>query len=122
MTQRVLWASTGTKNPAYRDVIYVEELIGPDTVNTVPPATFEAFRDHGRPQSRLTEGIEQATETMRSLERAGFSMKEITDRLLSEGLQLFSDAFDKLLTAVEQQGKMISRYASINAPTPCLHR
>lgn len=105
MTQRVLWASTGTKNPAYRDVIYVEELIGPDTVNTVPPATFEAFRDHGRPQSRLTEGIDQAKETMRSLERAGFSMKEITDRLLRDGLQLFSDAFDKLLTAVEQQGK-----------------
>jgi transaldolase/glucose-6-phosphate isomerase len=101
MTQRVLWASTGTKNHAYRDVIYVEELIGPDTVNTVPPATFEAFRDHGRPQSRLTEGIEQATETMRSFERAGFSMKEITDRLLREGLQLFSDAFDKLLVAVE---------------------
>ncbi len=101
MTQRLLWASTGTKNPAYRDVMYVEALIGPETVNTIPPATFEAFRDHGRPQSRLTEGIEQAKETMRSLERAGFSMKEITDRLLSEGLQLFSDAFDKLLVAVE---------------------
>ena len=105
MSQRVLWASTGTKNPAYRDVIYVEELIGPETVNTVPPATFEAFRDHGRPQNRLTEGIEQATDIMRSLERAGLSMKEITDRLLQEGLQLFRDAFDTLLAAVEQQGK-----------------
>lgn len=105
MTQRVLWASTGTKNPTYRDVMYVEELIGPETVNTIPPATFEAFRDHGRPQSRLTEGLEQATDTLRLLERAGLSMKEITDRLLQEGLQLFSDAFDTLLAAVEQQGK-----------------
>ena len=121
MTQRVLWASTGTKNPAYRDVIYVEELIGPETVNTVPPATFEAFRDHGLPQSRLTEGIEQAKSVMRSLEHAGISMKDITDRLLDEGLQLFSDAFDKLLSAVEQQGKadtvfLVPRY-SYSLPT-----
>ena len=122
MTPRVLWASTGAKNPAYRDVMYVEELIGPETVNTVPPATFEAFRDHGHPQSRLTEGIEQAKETMRSLERAGLSMKEITDRLLKEGLQLFSDAFDTLLAAVEQQGRAdassgVNQY-SYALPTP----
>ncbi|CAE6797344.1 bifunctional transaldolase/phosoglucose isomerase [Nitrospira defluvii] len=122
MTQRVLWASTGTKNPAYRDVMYVEELIGSDTVNTVPPATFEAFRDHGRPQSRLTEGIEEAADTMRLLERAGLSMKEMTDRLLQEGLQLFRDAFDTLLTAVEQQGKAdassgVNHY-SYALPTP----
>ncbi len=101
MSQRVLWASTGTKNPAYRDVIYVEELIGPDTVNTVPPATFEAFRDHGRTRITLTEGIEEAKDTMASLEQAGISMKAITDRLLEEGLTLFGDAFDKLLVAVE---------------------
>ncbi|MDE3042428.1 MAG: bifunctional transaldolase/phosoglucose isomerase [Nitrospirota bacterium] len=105
MTQRVLWASTGTKNPAYRDVRYVEELIGPDTVNTVPPATFEAFRDHGRPDSRLSEGVGEATAELLVLERVGFSMKEITDRLLEEGLQLFSNAFDTLLAAVEHQGK-----------------
>ncbi len=122
MTQRVLWASTGTKNPAYRDVMYVEELIGSDTVNTVPPATFEAFRDHGRPQSRLTEGIEEAADTMRLLERAGLSMKEMTDRLLQEGLQLFRDAFDTLLAAVEQQGKAdassgVNHY-SYALPTP----
>lgn len=122
MTQRVLWASTGTKNPAYRDVMYVEELIGSDTVNTVPPATFEAFRDHGRPQSRLTEGIEEAADTMRLLERAGRSMKEMTDRLLQEGLQLFRDAFDTLLAAVEQQGKAdassgVNHY-SYALPTP----
>lgn len=122
MTQRVLWASTGTKNPAYRDVMYVEELIGSDTVNTVPPATFEAFRDHGRPQSRLTEGIEKAADTMRLLERVGLSMKEMTDRLLQEGLQLFSDAFDTLLAAVEQQCKAdassgVNHY-SYALPTP----
>lgn len=105
MTQRLLWASTGTKNPAYRDVIYVEELIGPDTVNTVPPSTLEAFRDHGRPEIRLTEGVTQAKDTMRSLERAGFSMKTITDGLLDEGLQLFRDAFDSLLAAVERHDK-----------------
>ncbi len=105
MTQRLLWASTGTKNPAYPDVIYVEELIGPDTVNTVPPSTLEAFRDHGHPEIRLTEGVKQAKDTMRSLERAGFSMKTITDGLLDEGLQLFRDAFDSLLAAVEHHDK-----------------
>lgn len=105
MTQRVLWASTGTKNPTYRDVLYVEELIGPDTVNTVPPATFEAFRDHGRPDDRLSEGIGDATGALLVLERVGFSMTEITDRLLEEGLQLFRNAFDTVLAAVEHQGK-----------------
>lgn len=103
--QRLLWASTGTKNPAYRDVVYVEELIGPDTVNTIPPATFEAFRDHGRPRASLTEDIESAYDTMKMLAEAGISMKEVTDTLLAEGVQLFSDAFDKLLTAVKKQGR-----------------
>ncbi|MDP3092926.1 MAG: bifunctional transaldolase/phosoglucose isomerase [Nitrospira sp.] len=122
MTQRVLWASTGTKNPAYRDVMYVEELIGPDTVNTVPPATFEAFRDHGRPQSRLTEEVEQATDTLHRLEQAGLSIQEITNQLLQDGLQLFNDAFDTLLAAVEQQGKAdassgVNHY-SYALPTP----
>ena len=67
----MLWASTGTKNPAYRDVVYVEELIGPDTVNTMPPATLEAFRDHGRPRASLTEGVDEANATMETLARAG---------------------------------------------------
>ena len=105
MTQRVLWASTGTKNPNYRDVLYVEELIGPETVNTIPPATFQAFRDHGHPESRLTEDVDEAKRTLLSLEQAGFSMKAITDRLLEEGLQLFRDAFDNLLAAVERHSK-----------------
>src|SRR6267142_566905 len=101
-TQRVLWASTSTKNPAYRDVMYVEELIGPDTVNTMPPATFDAFRDHGRVRARLTEDIEEAYDTMDTLAQVGISMAEVTNTLLAEGVQLFAEAFDKLLTAVEQ--------------------
>jgi transaldolase/glucose-6-phosphate isomerase len=104
-TQRLLWASTSTKNPNYRDVVYVEELIGPDTVNTIPPATFEAFRDHGRPRASLTEDVDSAFDTMAALAQAGISMKDVTDKLLDEGVQLFSDAFDKLLKAVEQQSK-----------------
>ena len=101
-TQRVLWASTSTKNPAYRDVIYVEELIGKDTVNTVPPATLDAFREHGRVRESLTENIESAKQTMSDLAKVGISMKEVTDQLTVEGVKLFADAFDKLLGAVEK--------------------
>lgn len=101
-TQRVLWASTSTKNPAYRDVIYVEELIGPDTVNTMPPATIDAFRDHGKLRNSLTEDIPSAKKTMADLERAGISMKQVTDKLTDDGVKLFADAFDKLLAAVEK--------------------
>ncbi len=101
-TQRVLWASTSAKNPNYRDVVYVEELIGPDTVNTIPPATFDAFRDHGRVRASLTEGLEEAYDTMEALEQVGISMAEVTDRLLKEGVQLFAEPFDKLLAAVDK--------------------
>ncbi|HSB80753.1 MAG TPA: bifunctional transaldolase/phosoglucose isomerase [Candidatus Methylomirabilis sp.] len=104
-TQRLLWASTGTKNPAYRDVMYVEELIGPDTVNTIPPATLDAFRDHGRLRASLEEGLAEARETMARLARAGISLTEVTDRLLLDGVQLFAEAFDKLLAAVETRRK-----------------
>ncbi len=102
-TQRLLWASTGTKNPNYRDVLYVEELIGPDTVNTIPPATFDAFRDHGRPRASLAEKVEEAREVMALLDKAGISMKEVTGTLLVEGVRLFAEAFDKLLGAVEKR-------------------
>ena len=105
MTQRLLWASTGTKNKNYSDVLYVEELTGPETVTTIPPATFEAFRDHGRPESRLTLGVDEAKLTMLALEQAGVSMKEITDRLLEEGLKAFTDAFNNLLDAVQHHSK-----------------
>jgi len=101
-TQRVLWASTSTKNPNYRDVLYVEELIGKDTVNTIPPATFDAFREHGKLRESLTENIEAARETMNSLPKAGISMKEVTDKLTADGVKLFADAFDQLLAAVEK--------------------
>lgn len=104
-TQRLLWASTSVKNPNFRDVVYVEELIGPDTVNTIPPATFEAFRDHGRPRASLTEDVDSARDTMDMLAEVGISMKDATDTLLAEGVQLFSDAFEKLLKAVEKQSK-----------------
>jgi transaldolase/glucose-6-phosphate isomerase len=104
-TQRVLWASTGMKNPACRDVLYVEELVGPDTVNTIPPATLDAFRDHGRPHSGLVEDIDAARDTMLALGEAGISINEVGERLLSEGVRLFSSAFDKLLKAVERQSR-----------------
>ena len=82
----MLWASTGTKNPNYRDVVYIEELVGPDTVNTVPPATLDAFRDHGQPRASLTEELESAADTMATLAEVGISMKDVTDRLLSDGV------------------------------------
>ncbi len=104
-TQRVLWASTSTKNPNYRDVIYVEELIGPDTVNTMPPATIDAFRDHGKLRNSLTEDVAGAQKTMDDLARAGISMKEVTDKLTDDGVKLFADAFAKLLAAVEKSTK-----------------
>jgi transaldolase/glucose-6-phosphate isomerase len=104
-TQRVLWASTGTKNPNYRDTIYVEELIGADTVNTVPPATFDAFRDHGRVRPSLTEDLEAAYDVMRMLAHVGISMQEVTDKLLQDGVSLFEKAFEKLLAVTDRHDK-----------------
>jgi len=101
-TQRVLWASTSTKNPSYCDVLYVEELIGRDTVNTIPPATFDAFRDHGRRRASLTEDLASANKTMETVAQLGISMKEVTDKLTDDGVRLFAEAFDKLLGAVEK--------------------
>jgi transaldolase len=99
-TQRLLWASTSTKNPKYRDVMYVEELIGADTVDTIPPATIDAFRDHGKLRPSLTENVEGAAKTMADLAKAGISMNEVTDKLVMDGVRLFSDAFKTLLDAV----------------------
>jgi transaldolase/glucose-6-phosphate isomerase len=101
-TQRVLWASTSTKNPNYRDVMYVEELIGPDTVDTMPPATVDAFRDHGKVRNSLTEDVPGAQKLMDNLAKAGVSIKEVTDKLTTDGVKLFADAFTKLLAAVEK--------------------
>ncbi|HTO10818.1 MAG TPA: bifunctional transaldolase/phosoglucose isomerase, partial [Candidatus Binatia bacterium] len=102
-SQRLLWASTSSKNPNYRDVVYVEELIGPDTVNTIPPATYDAFRDHGRVRPSLDEDFEDAQDTMDTLAKVGIDMKEVTDTLLVEGCKIFVDAFTKLLAAVNKQ-------------------
>lgn len=99
-TQRLLWASTSTKNPKYRDVMYVEELIGADTVDTIPPATIDAFRDHGKLRPSLTENVEGAAKTMADLAKVGISMKEVTDKLVVDGVKLFADAFETLLDAV----------------------
>jgi transaldolase/glucose-6-phosphate isomerase len=101
-TQRVLWASTSTKNPAYPDILYVQEMIGPDTVNTIPPATFDAFRDHGQPRETLTENLEGARQVMDDLVQVGISIDKITDQLTEDGVRLFQEAFDKLLAAVEK--------------------
>jgi len=99
-TQRVLWASTSTKNPAYSDVLYVEELIGTDTVNTIPPSTFDAFREHGRVHATLEEGVDDARAALDALAKAGISLQAATDELTKQGVDLFSEAFDKLLAAV----------------------
>jgi transaldolase/glucose-6-phosphate isomerase len=98
----VLWASTSTKNPNYSDILYVEHLIGQDTVNTLPPATVDAFRDHGHARATLTEGVEAADQVMDTVAKLGISMDEVTDQLTDEGVHLFADAFDKLLGAVKK--------------------
>jgi len=99
-TQRVLWASTGTKNPKYSDVLYIEELIGRDTVNTIPPATLDAFRDHGKVRPTLEQGLDEADAVMRKLEQAGISMKAVTDQLVDDGVKSFSESFAQLISAV----------------------
>ena len=100
MPQRLLWASTGTKNPAYRDVLYIEELAGPDTVNTVPPATLDAFRDHGRVREALTEGQDEAEAVLRHAESLGLDLNGATQELAQDGVTQFVAAFDNLLAAV----------------------
>jgi len=103
--QRLLWASTSTKNPDYRDVMYVEELIGPGTINTMPDSTLEAFRDHGNVRDALTENVDAAAQMLDELERAGISLTKITADLVVDGVRQFSDAFDKLLSAVAGKRK-----------------
>ncbi len=98
--QRLLWASTGTKNKDYSDVLYVEELIGPNTVNTVPPATLDAFRDHGKVRDSLEENVEDARRVLDELEKSGISLDAITAELVQDGVKLFADAADKLYGAV----------------------
>ncbi len=101
--QRVLWASTSTKNPAYPDTLYVEELIGPDTVNTMPEETIQAYQDHGRPQPRLQAGFGEARELLEELARVGVDYEDLTDTLEREGVQKFADAFDELIAALAEK-------------------
>jgi len=103
--QRPLWASTSTKNPAYPDTIYVDNLIGPDTVNTIPPATLEAFRDHGLAEVTLTRGLADAKSALAQLEAAGISMDVVTQELEDEGVKSFADAFTQLLASIEERRK-----------------
>jgi transaldolase/glucose-6-phosphate isomerase len=114
--QRVLWASTGTKNPRYRDVLYVEELIGADTVNTMPPETMSAFRDHGRVRLSLEEDVAGAQATLDSLEKLGISLKKVTDDLIVDAVKKFVDPFTKLLKAVERRCREANK-ARINHQT-----
>ncbi len=101
--QRPLWASTSTKNPNYSDVYYIEPLIGPDTVNTMPQATVAAFRDHGIARSTLVEGLESAGRTLERLAEAGMDMDAVTDRLLKDGIDAFAASFDKLLELIRSK-------------------
>lgn len=107
MVQRPLWASTSTKNPHYRDVIYVEALAGPNTVNTLPPATLEAFRDHGEAHVTVDVGVDEAERVLAQLEAHGISIAAVTDQLLTEGLASFSQSFVTLIAGLEaKRGKL----------------
>lgn len=107
--QRPLWASTSTKNPSYRDVIYVEELVGPQTVNTLPPATLEAFRDHGEVRRTIDTGLPEAERALMAVEECGISVRDVTDQLLGEGLAAFQKSFDTLLGGLEAKATALGR-------------
>ena len=101
--QRLLWASTSVKNPAYPDTMYVEELIGADTVNTMPEETIRAYQDHGHPQARLGSGLDEARKLFDELERAGVDYQDVTETLEREGVEKFSDSFEQLLEALQEK-------------------
>ena len=108
-TQRPLWASTSTKDPRYSDVHYVEALVAPDTVNTMPPETFEAYRDHGRPQVRIYDGIVSAPAHLRALADAGIDLARVTDELEDEGVAKFAASYDAVLEAIESKAGALAR-------------
>jgi transaldolase len=105
--QRPLWASTGTKNPAYRDVLYVEELIGRDTVNTMPPQTLQAFRDHGQVRETITQDLPGQRAVVERLAAVGIDLDEVGQELENEGVKLFADSFDKLAASIAQRAQVI---------------
>jgi transaldolase len=106
--QRCLWASTSTKNPVYRDVLYVEELIGPETVNTMPLDTIEAFLDHGQVERRLDADLHAAYDAIRAVEAEGVSMDQVTAELLSEGVVAFAKSFDELIDSIDSKRKALA--------------
>ena len=110
--QRLLWASTGTKNPEFSDVLYIDSLIGPDTVNTVPPATYKAFKDHGTAAPTLEHGLADAEQHLTALEGLGIDMKQVTEQLEKDGVKLFADSFNELLDAIEIKLKTLMPKAS----------
>jgi transaldolase / glucose-6-phosphate isomerase len=109
--QRPLWASTSTKNPRYSDTLYVDSLIGRDTVNTVPPQTLDAFRDHGHPAATLERDVEQATQVFSDLKSVGIDFDQITDELTREGVEAFSQSFNKLLQVIQARRDQASAKA-----------
>jgi len=111
--QRPLWASTSTKNPAYRDVMYVEDLIGPHTVNTMPPATLEAFRDHGEVRRTVDSHVDAERQLLQELEALGVSMRDVTDKLLVDGLASFQKSFDSLLAGLERKVRSLGREVAV---------
>ena len=107
--QRPLWASTSTKNPAYRDVMYVEQLIGPDTVNTMPPQTIDAFRDHGVVAQTVDEGVAEARATIDALARFGISIDDVTAKLLTDGIASFQKSYDSLIAGLQTKTKALGK-------------
>ncbi|MEP6765315.1 MAG: transaldolase family protein, partial [Gemmatimonadaceae bacterium] len=115
LVQLPLWASTSTKNPDYRDVMYVEELAGPDTVNTLPPATIEAFRDHGEARVAVDVGVDEAERVIAQLEAHGVSLKAVTDKLLREGVESFEKSFVTLQAGLERKRASLAGVSSTGA-------
>jgi transaldolase len=111
--QRPLWASTGTKNPHYSDVMYVDQLIGRDTINTMPPATVEAFRDHGKPRATIEEGLSEAMEVLEKLKLVKIDLRQVTDKLETEGVKLFHDSFDKLMAGLAAKKAALEKQLSL---------
>ena len=103
-SQRVLWASTGTKNPAYSDIKYVEPLIGPETINTLPEKTLAAYRDHGNPAARLDDDANRSEEVLAALATIGIDLDQVTQQLEDEGVEKFNKPFDKLMESISSKG------------------
>jgi transaldolase/glucose-6-phosphate isomerase len=116
--QRLLWASTGTKNPAYPKTMYVDPLIGPDTVNTVPAETYQVFRDHGQARLTLNDGLGEARATLAALGEVGISLDEVTDGLLTAGIESFSESFDALLATLERKRQALVGASADQSPSP----